>query len=69
MLLTELLPELQKLDRVDKLRAMQVLVHELAKEEDALIQDSAPYPVWSPYNSFEAAEVLLKTLESNRANA
>jgi hypothetical protein len=61
---TELLPSLKELSRADKLRAMQFLVFELAKEEDALLKPGVPYPVWSPYESFEAANVLLDALKS-----
>jgi len=67
MSINELLPSLRDLDRADKFRAMQFLIHELAKEEALLNKTS--YPVWSPYDSFEAANVLLEALntEQNRA--
>jgi len=34
----------------------------MAREEDALLKPGVPYPVWSPYKSFEAANVLLDVL-------
>lgn len=61
---TELLPSLKELSRADKLRAMQFLVFELAREEDALFKPGVSYPVWSPYESFEAANVLLDALKA-----
>jgi len=64
MQLSELLPNLRELDRPDKLRAMQFLVSELAKEEDILLNGQS-YPVWSPYNSFDAANILLDALNQD----
>ncbi len=66
MELIELLPTLRHLDRSDKLRAMQFLVSELAREENALLNVGESYPFWSPYNSFEAANTLLDALKENR---
>ena len=64
MSLTELLPLLQELSRADKLRLIQFLVFELAKEDNITLLDiNGNYPVWSPYNAFEAADTLLETLE------
>ena len=66
MTVTELLPTLKNLSRADKLRIMQFLVIELAKEEDALLQPGATYTVWSPYNSHEAAHKLAELLEEDK---
>jgi hypothetical protein len=63
MELAELLPTLRELNRSDKLRLMQFLVFELAKEENMLLNVGESYPVWSPYNSFEAANTLLDALK------
>lgn len=65
MSLNELAPLLSSLDRADKLRVMQLLIQELAKEEDALLSGNA-YPIWSPYGSFEAANVLLEALNTEQ---
>jgi hypothetical protein len=43
---------------------MQFLVIELAKGEGAVL-DAAAYPLWTPYNAFEAANVLLEALKEN----
>ncbi|MDQ6693829.1 MAG: hypothetical protein M3014_05325 [Chloroflexota bacterium] len=66
MLTNELLVELHKLDRADKLRAMQFLVGELTSEEDPTTTPTALYEVWSPYDAAGAAESLLKMLEENK---
>ncbi|HMA34708.1 MAG TPA: hypothetical protein VKY74_09545 [Chloroflexia bacterium] len=65
MLSNELLSALHKLDHADKLRAMQFLVGELAREEDALLPPGTLYEVWSPYDAPAAADALLKMLEEN----
>jgi fibrillarin-like rRNA methylase len=62
MSLTDLLPSLRDLDKVDKLKAVQFLVNELAREEDILMHTDETYPIWSPYNSYDAADILLKAL-------
>lgn len=65
MELIELLPTLRELNRPDKLRAVQFLVSELAKEENVALNVGEFYPIWSPYNSFEAASILLNALKEN----
>jgi hypothetical protein len=67
MSIAELLPALRELSRVEKLRVMQFLVRELAREEGAPLEPDAEYPVWSPYDSFEAADALLHVLNATRA--
>jgi len=63
MTLTELLPTLQELPRADKLRVVQFLVFELAREEGVtLFESGGTYPIWTPYNAFEAADTLLNAL-------
>lgn len=67
MLVTELLPKVQALPRDDKLRLMQFLVFELAREEAVtLLQPGQDHPIWAPYNAFEAATTLLNALEEEQ---
>ena len=66
MIDSHLFQELGQLDRADKLRIMQFLVIELAKEEGALLKQNSHYPVWSPYNSYEAASSLMKMLHEDK---
>jgi hypothetical protein len=67
MSLNELLPMLQELPRVDKLRLIQFLVFELAREENiTLFENDSAYPIWTPYNAFEAADVLLGALQEEK---
>ena len=69
MIVTELLPMLQNLSRADKLRIIEFLASELAKEETiSTLKHGQSYEVWSPYDAFEAETVLGKMLEEDRAN-
>ena len=65
MISETLFDELQKLDRGDKLRIIQILAGELAVEENAPLQAGATYEVWSPFDASDAANTLLKMLEDD----
>ncbi len=68
MTISELYPTVKQLGRADKLRLMQWLVMELAREDDIpLFAPDAEYPVWTPLNAFDAAESLLQMLDNHRA--
>ena len=68
MSVLDLLPVLQQLPKADKLRLVQFLIAELVREEAIdPITLAGKYPIWSPYNAFQAAEILLNLL-STRAN-
>ena len=64
--ITQILPELRKLKRVEKLYIMQVLVSELAQEESELIQPGVSYPIWSPYDADDAASTMRKVLQESK---
>ena len=67
MLLAELMSQIQTLPKLDKLRLMQFLATELMKEEDTnFFVANQEYPVWSPYNCSEAANVLMNLLETKQ---
>jgi len=61
MSVTELLPSLRGLSRADKLRVMQILVDDLAREESVL-EHGRTYDVWSPHDAYGAAETLQAVL-------
>jgi hypothetical protein len=66
-MITELLPKIQTLPKADKLRLMQFLVSELAREEGVtLLQPNAEYPIWTPYDAFDAATTLLNALKEEK---
>jgi hypothetical protein len=68
MTLNELLPSLRALPRTEKLRLIQVLAADIAREEDLALSDTgSPYPVWSPHEAFDGAATLLRVLEEDKA--
>jgi hypothetical protein len=67
MPLTQLMSQIQELPKIDKLRLMQFLATELVKEEDVnFFVANQEYPVWSPYNCSEAANVLMDLLATKQ---
>ncbi|WP_437956044.1 hypothetical protein WME76_31905 [Sorangium sp. So ce119] len=67
MSLAEILPDVQSLSRVDKLRLIQLLAQELAEvEDDVGLVGGQSYPVWSPDQAFAAADTLLQALSADR---
>ncbi|WP_414526634.1 hypothetical protein [Nodularia chucula] len=66
MVSTEILSKLQGLNRADKLYIVQVLISELAQQEADLIKPEQSYPVWSPYDAFEAANTMLEVLQATK---
>ena len=67
MISSQLLDELHKLNRVDKLRVIQALVEDLAAEESAYFRPGTTYEIWSPYDAPEAASTLMNLLEEDHA--
>ena len=68
MSISEVLPELKRLNRYEKMRVVQILIDEIAAEEAAFFEPGGEYEVWSPYESFEAAETLSRMLEEEKRN-
>lgn len=66
MTTVDLFPMLKSLSRSDKLKVMQFLIAELAREEEPTLQVGATYSLWSPLNSHEASHKLSQLLESDR---
>ncbi len=68
MTLAELLPALHRLAKSEKLRAIQVLAADVAREDGEIFAPSeAPYPIWSPYDAFDGAATLMRLLEQEKA--
>jgi hypothetical protein len=64
-LFSTLLPPLRALSRGEKIRLIQFLAEELAKEEDVpRLEPGASYPVWSPHDAVDAAVALQQLLDS-----
>jgi hypothetical protein len=62
----ELIKELRRLGRSQKLRVIQLLANDLAAEEVQYFTEIAEYAVWSPFDSADAAEKLMAMLEEGR---
>ncbi len=67
MKLTEILPSLQKLSHQEKIKAIQFLATELAKDEQnsAVLENGKTYEIWSPYDAFSAEKVLTDMLNQH----
>lgn len=65
MTLSELLPKIHELSKLDKLKLMQFLSNELVQAETQdFFTEGQEYPIWSPYHCTEAANTLMSLLES-----
>jgi hypothetical protein len=70
MSLADLLPAVQSLPHPDQLRLVQVLTSGLGRAEGLPeVQPDAAYPVWSPYDAFEAAGILEQTLQGRSSHS
>jgi hypothetical protein len=69
MSLGEILPEVQGLSRLDRIRLIQILAKELDREESELIEPGRSYPVWSPDGAFSAAAALFDALAVEKGHA
>ncbi|CAN1211762.1 DUF2281 domain-containing protein [Tumidithrix helvetica PCC 7403] len=67
MVAAELVSMLKDLSRLDKFYIVQILISELAQQETDLIKPDQAYPVWSPYDAFEAADTMLKVLNDAKS--
>ncbi len=68
MTLAELLPALHGLQKCEKLRAIQVLAADVAREDGELLTPSEEaYPVWSPFDAFDGAATLMRLLQDEKA--
>jgi len=64
---TEILPTVHALPRGDKLRLIQLLAADVAREESiALDVADQTVPIWSPHDAFEGAATLLRVLNEEQ---
>ncbi|MCW5851216.1 MAG: hypothetical protein KIT87_14165 [Anaerolineae bacterium] len=66
MISTQLMDELHKLNRVEKLKVVQLLIKELAEQEAEPVVLDAYYEIWTPYDTPGATQALLELLEEDR---
>lgn len=68
MTLIELLTTARTLCRADRIRLVQYLVADLAREEGVTpLEEGTAYPIWTPLHSFEAAATMLEALGKQNA--
>ena len=68
--LTDILPDVRALSHADKLRLMHELVHDLAVTARVDLPESDDHhTVWSPYDSFDAADTLLRAFDADKGAA
>jgi len=68
MSLAEVLPNLKTLNRADKVRAIQFLANEIAREEGIWFEENQEHEFFSLHDSFEASHALQKLLDEHQAN-
>ncbi|MEX2306415.1 MAG: hypothetical protein WD738_02420 [Pirellulales bacterium] len=67
MTLPELMPSIEALPRADKLHLIQLLAADVARDE-AIARELADkaVPIWSPYDAFDGAAILLRALNEDK---
>ncbi len=65
--LEELKPALIRLEREEKLLAIQFLAAELAHQEVLELTSGKEYPIWSPLEAYAASDVLMELLTNPHA--
>jgi hypothetical protein len=66
MSLAEVLPNVQSLSRLDKIRLIQLVAQELEQDESELIEPGRSYPLWSPDTAYSAAATMLEVLHDEK---
>lgn len=68
MTLADILPRIQSLPREEKLRLIQLLAADVAREEAVPDQPAdQTISLWSPHDAFEGAAALLRVLDHDEA--
>ena len=66
MSITEMLPEVRRLSRGDKLKLIQLVAQELERDEAEIIESGRDYPIWSPESAFAAGATMLEVLDEEK---
>ena len=64
MISNEMLEELHRMNRADKLRVIRLLADDLAAEETVGLMPDAAYEIVTPYGNEAAAQVLHDVLQA-----
>lgn len=71
MTLSQLLPEIRKLNLLDKIRLISFLAEEIEKpimEDQYIFDPKKTYYLATPYRTYGAAEILMKALQESDEN-
>ncbi len=66
MSLAHLLPLVNDLSQSDKLALLKLLAAQIPEADLQVIFSATEYPVSSPYNSLEAADILMQMIQDDR---
>jgi hypothetical protein len=66
MSLTELIPLINNLSQGEKLSLFKLLAAQIPDAELQVIFSASEYPVWSPYDATEAANILMQMIQDDR---
>lgn len=66
MSLAELLPLVNNLSQSDKLSLFKLLAAQIPDAELQVIFSASEYPVWSPHDATEAADILMQMIQDDR---
>jgi hypothetical protein len=66
MSLAELIPLVNNLSQSDKLSLFKLLAAKIPDAELQVIFAAPEYPIWSPYASTEAANILMQMIQDDR---
>jgi hypothetical protein len=66
MSLAELIPLVNNLSQPDKLSLFKLLAAQIPGAELQTIFSASEYPVWSPYDATEAANVLIQMIQDDQ---
>jgi hypothetical protein len=66
MSLAELIPLVNNLSQLDKLSLFKLLAAQVPDAELQVIFSASEYPVYSPYDSTEAANILMQMIQDDQ---
>ncbi len=66
MSLAEVIPLVNNLSQPDKLSLFKLLAAQVPDAELQVIFSASEYPVWSPYDATEAANVLMQMIRDDQ---
>jgi hypothetical protein len=66
MSLTEIIPLVNDLSQPDKLSLFKLLAAQVPDAQLQAIFSASEYPVWSPYDAAEAANILMQMIQDDQ---